>query len=498
MPVGKWPSREPRAAWLNLAALVAGGLLPLALAPFGLWPLLLVSAGALFWLLGNVRTLGRAFRLGWFYGVGKYGVGASWVYVSIHTYGETSAWLAVLLVACFVAGMAVFNGLMGSVFHALARLRENDATGAALMFAVVWTVMEWLLTWFLSGFPWLFAGYAFLDTPLAGLAPVGGVLLVSLAAVATATLVVAAPRRLRVLAIPVVVWLVAFGLGFVSWTERGEARSVALVQGNIPQSIKWTPDGVELSVERYRELTATAGDADIVVWPEAAIPDYLRRQGNFIEAQRPGSGDIVTGIFVAEQTADGFDYYNASMSTGGGVYRKRRLVPFGDYLPFESLLRGTLAFFDLPMSSTSAGAAEQPLLNAAGIDLSMAICWEIAYPKPVAASAEGAAALVTISNDTWFGASIGPRQHFQIARMRALENGRYLLRATNNGITAIVDNHGEVVDRLPQFEPGVLRGSIHAMSGTTPFGLWTNWPLLVALLAIVVAVLTVRPRPHHV
>lgn len=494
MPLSKWPSHEPRAAWSNLAGLVAGGLLPFALAPFGLWPLLLVSAGALFWLLRHVRTLGRAFRLGWFYGVGKYGVGASWVYVSIHTYGETSAWLAGLLVAGFVAGMALFSGLMGLVFHALTRLRENDATGAALMFAVVWTVMEWLLTWFLSGFPWLFAGYAFLDTPLAGLAPVGGVLLVSLAAVATATLVVAAPRRLRVLALPVVVWIVAYGLGFVSWTERGAVRSVALVQGNIPQSIKWTPDGVELSVERYGELTATAGDADIVVWPEAAIPDYLRRREDFIEAQRPGSGDIVTGIFVAEQTADGFDYYNAAMSTGGGVYRKRRLVPFGDYLPFESLLRGTLAFFDLPMSSTSAGAEEQPLLNAAGVELSMAICWEIAYPRPVAASAEGAAALVTISNDTWFGASIGPRQHFQIARMRALENGRYLLRATNNGITAIIDNNGDVVDRLPQFRPGVLTGSIHAMSGTTPFGLWTNWPLLVALLAIVVAVLTFRPN----
>lgn len=494
MPLSKWPSHEPRAAWSNLAGLVAGGLLPFALAPFGLWPLLLVSAGALFWLLRHVRTLGRAFRLGWFYGVGKYGVGASWVYVSIHTYGETSAWLAGLLVAGFVAGMALFSGLMGLVFHALTRLRENDATGAALMFAVVWTVMEWLLTWFLSGFPWLFAGYAFLDTPLAGLAPVGGVLLVSLAAVATATLVVAAPRRLRVLALPVVVWIVAYGLGFVSWTERGAVRSVALVQGNIPQSIKWTPDGVELSVERYGELTATAGDADIVVWPEAAIPDYLRRREDFIEAQRPGSGDIVTGIFVAEQTADGFDYYNAAMSTGGGVYRKRRLVPFGDYLPFESLLRGTLAFFDLPMSGTSAGAEEQPLLNAAGVELSMAICWEIAYPRPVAASAEGAAALVTISNDTWFGASIGPRQHFQIARMRALENGRYLLRATNNGITAIIDPDGDVVDRLPQFETGVLTGSIHAMSGTTPFGLWTNWPLLVALLAIVVAVLTFRPN----
>ncbi|MDE0420266.1 MAG: apolipoprotein N-acyltransferase [Gammaproteobacteria bacterium] len=521
----------PRRYTLSLAALVAGALLPLALAPFGIWPLLLISTGVLFWLLRRTEPGKGAFWRGWLYGVGKYGVGASWVYVSIHVYGPTAPWLAVLLVVLFVAGMAVFNGVLGWAFHRLVRAQDNEVR-AALMFTVLWTALEWLLTWFLTGFPWLFAGYAFIDTPLAGLAPVGGVLLVSFAAVLTASLAVAsvgngiapsrigeserrdagegAPRRegrphevqgrsLRwlagpigfvprvrwsILAVPALVWIAAWALGAVTWTERGETRTVALAQGNIPQSTKWTPEGAALSRQRYRELTARVADADIVVWPEAAIPAYLRHTKTYIEAQRGESGDVVTGILVAEarEGTGTMAYFNAAVATGGdAVYRKRHLVPFGDFVPFEALLRGLIAFFDLPMSGTTPGDPEQPLLRAAGIDLAMAICWEIAYPKTVAADARRAHALVTISNDTWFGASIGPSQHFQIARMRALENGKYLLRSTNDGITGIVDDQGEVVGRLPRFQEGVLTGTIHAVSGATPFGRWLHGPLFVVL-----------------
>ena len=527
----------PRRYALPLAALAAGGVLPLALAPFGVWPLLLVSAGVLFWLLRRTETGKAAFWRGWLYGIGKYGVGASWVYVSIHVYGSTAPWLAVLLVALFVAGMAVFNGLFGWAFHRLVRSQDNEV-GAALTFTILWTALEWLLTWFLTGFPWLFAGYAFIDTPLVGLAPLGGVLLVSFAAVLTASLTVAtvgdglvpsrpgeserlrsgdhegqagdrAPLRARwgrpygsvryvrwwVLAAPLSVWIAAWALDAVTWTERGETRSVALAQGNIPQSTKWTPEGVVQSRRAYRELTASAGDVDIVVWPEAAIPDYLRRTGSYIEAQHP-SADIITGILVAEERVgpDEVDYYNAAIATGGdAVYRKRHLVPFGDFVPFESLLRGLISFFDLPMSGTTAGEAEQPLLRAAGIDLAMAICWEIAYPATVARDARQAGALVTISNDTWFGESIGPSQHFQIARMRAKENGKYLLRSTNDGITAIVDDRGDVVDRLPRFEPGVLTGTFHVVSGTTPYSRWLHLPLWVVLVTCAVGVSLAHP-----
>ena len=476
----------------SAVALAAGAILPLALAPFSLFPLMLVSAGALFWILQRSETHAGAFLAGWLFGVGKYGVGASWIYVSIHVFGAAAPPLAIGLVALFVAGLAVFNGVLGWAFHRVAALtRSAGGLPEAFAFGVLWTTVEWVLTWLLTGFPWLFAGYAFIDTPLVGLAPVGGVLLVSFAAVLTAACLTAVAMtrqrlgRIVMLVVPVVVWTTAWLLQSVSWTERGAARTVALVQANVPQDRKWSRRHLPEWKARYRELSGPVWDRDIVVWPEAAIPDYYHLAKGFIDQTAGGRrGDLVQGTVVAEVDEKRIvTSYNAAVSTGGGIYKKRRLVPFGDYVPFETALRGLIAFFDLPMAGSAPGAESQPLLSAAGFDLAMAICYEIAYPKAVAEHGRGADALVTVSNDTWFGESIGPLQHAEIARMRAIENGKYLLRATNNGVTAIIDDSGKVVDQLPQFEQGVLTGTIHASSGMTPFARFLNLPLFLALIA---------------
>lgn len=491
------------AALVPLAAVVAGAVLPLALAPFDLVPLMLVSAGALFWILRHTATWGGAFWLGWWFGVGKYGVGASWIYVSIHVFGAASPPVAVALVAVFVAGLALFTGLLGAAFHGVA---ANDRGGVgmadALAFAMLWTALEWALTWVLTGFPWLFAGYAFIDTPLVGLAPITGVLGMSFVAVLTAAcLVIAALQnsartRVSVLIAPAALWVAAWGLESVSWTERGAERSVALVQANIPQDAKWNRDRLSQWQARYRELTADATDRDIVVWPEAAIPDYYHLAKDFIdETVLQVSGDLVQGTVLAEVDVDGtLAVYNAAVSSAGGIYRKRKLVPFGDYVPFDSALRGLIAFFDLPMSRSTPGAGGQPLLKAAGLDLAMAICYEIAYPKAVAEHGRGADVLVTVSNDTWFGSSIGPLQHAQMARMRAVENGKYVLRATNNGVTALIDDRGAVVEELPRFERGLLTGTVQATSGSTPFARFLNAPLLGVLAAVSAGLVIVRVR----
>lgn len=489
----------------TLAALGAGAVLPLALAPFGLFPLMLVSAGALFLILGRTRTGVGAFWAGWWFGVGKYGVGASWIYVSIHVFGAASPALAVALVALFVAGMALFTGVLGLVFHRVApgsRLALGIAD--ALAFATLWTALEWVLTWFLTGFPWLFAGYAFIDTPLTGLAPVTGVLGMSFVAVLTAACLVILPaqdstrRRILVLAAPAALWVAAWSLQSVSWTERGASRSVALVQANVPQDSKWDRDRLPEWKARYGDLTARASDRDIVVWPEAAIPDYYHLAKPFIdETVQTLSGDLVQGTVLAERDEGGtLTVYNAAVSSAGGIYRKRRLVPFGDYVPFESALRGLIAFFDLPMSRGTPAVEPQPLLEAAGWDLAMAICYEIAYPKAVAEHGRDADVLVTVSNDTWFGSSIGPLQHAQMARMRAIENGKYLLRATNNGVTALMDDRGAVVAELPQFEQGVLSGTVQATEGSTPFARLLNAPLLsvLAIAGVGLGVVSVRRR----
>ena len=487
-----------------LLALLAGGLLPLALAPFDLWPLLLLSVGGLFLLLRHATGSVAVLLLGWLYGVGKYAVGGSWIYVSIHVYGAASPPLAVFLVALFVAGMALFPALMAWLFWTLRRRMNGDASPCAdaAVFAGIWVLFEWLLTWVLTGFPWLFAGYAMLDTPLVALAPVGGVLLVSFATVFTTANLAVAFRSRMALVWAAVPWLLAAALAGVSWTERGEARTVALVQGNVPQELKWLPESRQMILERYRDLTAPVADRDIVIWPEAAIPVYLHTAGAYLDSVKDeGRADVVLGIPVVRAADDGVTLHNGAISTSGGTYLKRRLVPFGEYVPLEGLLRGIIGFFDLPMSRSEPGEAKQPLLLAGGVPLAMAICYEIAYPDMVRRDAADAAALVTVSNDTWFGASIGPHQHMQIARMRAIETGRYVLRATNNGITAIIDEHGEPVlaqariadgkttinvAELPQFQAGVLDGTFHVVRGQTPFVRFGHawlWVLAAALAA---------------
>ena len=493
---------------LNFAvALGAGAMLPLALAPFDFAPLMLVAAGTLFWVLRRTQTRRGAFWAGWLFGVGKYGVGASWIYVSIHVFGAASPPLAAGLVALFVAGLALFNGLLGVAFHLLGRLgeRPNPLVDVAL-FAVLWTALEWGLTWFLTGFPWLFAGYAFIDTPLVGWAPVGGVLSMSFVVALTAASLVVLPTlaswhvRLLAFAVPATLWVAGWALQSVSWTQRGDARTVALVQANVPQDAKWDRRRLAEWKARYRELSAPVRDRDIVVWPEAAIPDYHHLARDFIDETVQGmSGDLVQGTVLVSDADDAGapTIYNAAVSSGGGVYHKRRLVPFGDYVPLASVLRGLIAFFDLPMSRSAAGEAAQPLLRAAGFDLAMAICYEIAYPSAVAEHGRGADALVTVSNDTWFGASIGPLQHAQMARMRAIENGKYLLRATNNGVTAIIDERGAVVGELPQFQQGVLAGEVRATVGTTPYAQFLNAPLLIVLGLVAAGAIFVRLRARR-
>ena len=467
-------------ALLPCAALAAGAAFPLGFAPYDLWPLTVAAMAALCALL--CRPTARPLREGWLFGVGKYGVGVHWIYVSIHVHGNAEPWLAAALVGLFVAGMAVFHGIAAWVF---VRLRRSGA-GGAFAFAAVWTLGDWVLTWFLTGFPWLFPGYAMLDTPLQALAPVGGVLLVGFAAALTGA-GLAHWRSGGALALAALPWLAGLVLANVAWTTPGAAGTAALVQGAVPQETKWQP-GEERAIQaRYAALSAAAWESDLVLWPEAAITTPLHRAEPFLRgvAER-ASGALVLGVMIAERSPAGWAWHNGAVARadGEGRYLKRRLVPFGEYVPLAAILRGLIDFFDLPMSRLEPGHPRQPLLRAGAARLGMSICYEIAFPELVRASAADADVLATLSNDTWFGASIGPVQHLQIARMRALENGRFLLRATNDGITAIIGPDGKVVDALPRFAPGVLRGEWRTMQGTTPFTRWGGLPLVALLLAL--------------
>ena len=241
----------------------------------------------------------------------------------------------------------------------------------------------------------------------------------------------------------------------------------------------------------YRDLTLAAPPADLIVWPETAVPvlrqhvqPYLAAMG---EHARERGAALITGLPVREPNAAGEPrYYNAltSLGEGSGTYLKQKLVPFGEYVPLQDLLRGLIEFFNLPMSDFARGAADQPLLQARGYQLAPFICYEVVYPEFAASLAAQSDILLTVSNDTWFGSSIGPLQHLQMAQMRALEAGRWMIRATNNGVTALINPFGRISQQLPQFEQATLQGDVVPMQGLTPYLVWRGWPMAALVVGL--------------
>ncbi|WP_235015289.1 apolipoprotein N-acyltransferase [Oceanicoccus sp. KOV_DT_Chl] len=437
---------------------------------------------------------GAAAKRSWFYGLGLFGSGTSWVYVSIHVYGYAPAPLASFLTLLFSAGLALFSAGTG---YAYARFLRHKPLGRTVGFAAIVVLGEWWRSWFLTGFPWLYLGYAHIDTPLAGWAPVAGIYTLSfIVALTGAVLAQILQQRNNevksslVAALGVVtLWLLGAGLNMINWTRpvSDQAVSVAMVQANIPQEIKWNRDQYLPTLAMYKNSSAPLWPtADIVIWPEAAIPAYYQQAKGFVDdmAQQANqyNATLITGIPYLYPATDqqARRYHNSIMAVGAGsgTYHKQRLVPFGEYVPLENLLRGLIQFFDLPMSAFSAGPANQPAIKAGKISLAPFICYEIVYPDLVSQWLPEADMLITISNDAWFGASIGPLQHLQMAQMRALEAGRYLLRATGTGISAIIDQRGQITVQGKQFQREIIRGQAYAYQGMTPFALAGSWPIL--------------------
>ncbi len=491
----------------NLLALLSGALTTLALAPFDIWPLAILSSALLYLGLREPNPRQAALR-GWWYGLGLFSSGVSWVYVSIHDFGAAPPWLAGTLTLGFVAGLALFFALLGWLWARWLR-RGEAALGNTLVFTALWVAIDALRGWILTGFPWLYAGYSQLDGPLAGLAPLGGVWLLSFVVVLSGVLLVELPRLgrrlpalLAGLALLITPWLAGFVLNEHAWTQpKGIPLSVAAVQGNVAQSMKWDPKKLEMQLLLYRDMTFRSRQADLIVWPETAVPilkehaeGYLSMMDGF---SRQRSSALITGVPVRQPNAEGeLRYYNGLTSTGlgEGTYLKQKLVPFGEYVPLQDWLRGLIAFFDLPMSDFARGEPGQPLLQAKGQRIASFICYEVVYPEFAANLAAQSDLLLTVSNDAWFGRSIGPLQHLQMAQMRALEAGRWMIRATNNGITVLIDPQGQITEQIPPFEQAVLYGEVTPMQGLTPYLQWRSWPLIGLCTLLLVIGLARRAR----
>ena len=289
-------------------------------------------------------------------------------------------------------------------------------------------------------------------------------------------------------------WLIAPAMNKADWTELSEEPvSFAAMQGNIPQQIKWDPDFLRDQIVAYLGMTEAHWQTDLILWPETAIPIPQDQAGKVIDHIREQLGEnstLITGIpwYGYSGQIEDYTFHNSIMAIGNGegMYHKQKLVPFGEYVPLQGLLRGLIGFFDLPMSSFTPGPEQQAPLVANGMKITPYICYEVAYPDFVAFNARNTDLLLTISNDGWFGDSIGPLQHLQLARMRALETGRYMLRGTNNGVTAIINHKGEITERIPQFERAVLTGEVFTATGSTPYMQTGSWPVLTLAIILIV------------
>ncbi|MCB1616026.1 MAG: apolipoprotein N-acyltransferase [Pseudomonadales bacterium] len=505
-----------------LGCAFAGTIYTFGLAPLALWPLSILGMAVLCFTL--VKNPGESIHA-FIFGLCLFGTGASWVFVSIHVYGYTSVPMAALLTACFVIGLAIVFWLP---FYLYSRFLHIQPIQHLLAFPCCWVLGEWSRSWFLTGFPWLYAGYAGIDTWLAGWAPVFGVwglsFFMSLSATALALLVgysgqrkngdkisttVFFDRRSILCLVILAPYSTGVALSRIEWTHASTdstAIKSTVIQANIPQEKKWVPAYREPIKTLYTQLTAPFWGDELIIWPEAAIPQIYNEALPWLTSMHhraeTSKSVILTGIPSAWPGSAGYIYHNSIVGLGihapaldhqqqGAIYHKQRMVPFGEYLPLETLLRGLIDFFSLPVAQFSSGPANQSLLDI-GNQLTAApfICYEIVYPDLVANATRNADLMVTISNDSWFGKSWGPLQHLQMARMRALENGRYLIRGTNNGVSAFIDPKGNILAKTDQFVEATLTRNVYAMRGDTPYQNWKSWPVLLfsglALLGLLV------------
>jgi apolipoprotein N-acyltransferase len=472
-----------------LLAATAGGLMPLAYAPFGLWPLALIALAVLLWLAIPVPTR-RAASLGYVFGLSWFAGGVHWVYISCYRYGNMDAVSAALATVALVAYLALFPALALGVARRLA-----GEGGFLLAVPGALGLAEWLRAWLLTGFPWLAPGYSQIDSPLGALAPLAGMAGVGLALAATASLLVwlclRPSRPLLALSLLVALWGGALLLERVEWSHpAGVPVRLALVQGNIEQRLRWEAQYLDQTLTQHAQLSDEQFDADVVVWPENAIPalpgqinpDYFAA---LREAATRGGAALLIGMPVEDPDRR---YYNAlvQISGQGGEYRKRHLVPFGEYVPLRGVLGPVLDLLKVPMSDFSAGAVDQPLLQVGAWQVAASVCYEILFPQELRHSAAAADWLVNVSNDAWFGDSIAPAQHLDIARMRARELARPIARATNTGLTATIDHLGRVTARAKPFVATVLREQIEPRQGLTPFARFGELPVLLTCLLLCV------------
>lgn len=490
--------------WAIAATL--GAATVLGFAPFSIFPLPLLTFAGLFVLWQRAASAREAAMLGFMFGLGWFLVGVSWVYVSLHVFGAMPAPLAAAVTVLFCAYLALFPAAAGYLSR---RWPVPAARNWILLVPATLTLLEWLRGWLFTGFPWLNPGYSQTPaSPLAGYAPLlglHGVTLLLLASAGTLCwLASARPRpQVRALwpwpAVLLLIWSAGAGLRAATWTEpTGTQVAVSLLQGNIQQDLKWREDHLRSTLETYLQLVRDS-TSRLIILPETALPLFLGDlPAEYLDTlaahARRNNGDVLVGV---PERLPGGDYYNSLVSVGsspGQTYRKTHLVPFGEFIPLRPLLGTLVSRLAIPLQDFARGAPDQRPLAVAGEQVAVNICYEDAFGEEIIRQLPQASLLVNVSNVAWFGRSIAPQQHLQIARMRALETGRYMLRATNTGMTAVINPQGAVEAVAPEFSRSVLTHKVSGMRGATPYVRWGNTAALALCALMIGAALSVRLR----
>jgi len=467
---------------------VAGLVMPLAFAPFALWPLALLCHALLFYLVKD-RTPRHAFRLGFLFGLGYFGFGVSWIYNSLHDFGAAIPPVAAAMTLLLVLILSLFPALTSYTF---VRMRGRSVLLNSLLFASCWAIAELLRGWIFYGFPWLSSGYSQTGSVFSAYAPYVGVygvswviaLFAALLAYFASTFLAGERGMTRYLSlaglvvIPVVATLLS---GIEHSSPREGSLRFRLVQGNIPQELKFSEERLIQSLQTYIRLTEESpNDVDIAVWPETAIPTTFSRVDEallpFVERMSAQGTEVMSGGFYRDENDA---VYNAFRQLGGNraLYTKRHLVPFGEFMPMRFLLDFAAKLIIIPMSDLTRGTGPANVLDIKGEKLGLSICYEDVFGEEMAASFPAANILVNISNDAWFGERMAPQQHEQIAQMRAIEFERPLVRITNTGISSSISYRGRVEHRIPHSEEGFIDVDVTARTGSTPYASLKNWPV---------------------
>ena len=484
----------------SLTALLAGSLFALSFAPVDIWPLAMLMPAVLIWLWQGAAPK-RAAWLGFWFNAGTFAAGTYWLYISLKLIGGAPLPLALLLMIGLVAIMGFYHYLLG--WSVAKYFPERGALRWMIAIPGAWLLIEWFRSWFLSGFGWLALGYSQTDTWLGNLAPVVGQfgigLLMLFVAGALATLLLGTNRE-RALAAGVIVaiWVAGFAAGYATWTKPfGRPITVAVIQGAIPQDEKWLTENLQATLDLYQKMTQQALGTDLIVWPESAAPALFNDIRPYFEEVYDEASAIGSALVTGAIREDHGLYYNSVLGLEPGAaapswHNKHHLVPFAEFFPVPQFVRNWLRLMNLPYADFTRGAADQDTLVAAGQRIAATVCYEDAYGSSQLHALESATLLVNVTNDAWFGKSTARYQHLQISRMRAMEADRPMIRAANNGVSAAIDERGQVLVTAPEYEANVMRITVQPRTGHTPYSRTGNW--LVVCLALVFGLLGAHAR----